>query len=374
MIYLTQQLEKYFGPTAPYFGPGAEPPKPEQVQHVDISNAALGATIREYTIPDGPMAMAHSIVVDHQGDPWFTQHSYLRDKTAALVRFRVGPEKFDEYPVTMPHSDVVGKDGLVWASLVDRRQLGDLASVDPRTGKVSIYSIPPPSRKKGIHLVAVDSKGNIWGGGNSVWKFDVQTHKFQEYPIPLPTLPESSAEYWHQVPGQPLKTQDTDSNETFYDIKVDSKDKVWVTATVFGALIRLDPVTGETKTFQDPTISLLKGLNADAQDNIWFADYGGHKLGKLDPKTGTFKFYQTPASRGGPYGIMFDKKGNVWFADSFANSINRFDPKTEQFTVFPLPSNNAFARYCGMDDKGRIWFTESFLGKIGVLDPGEGGK
>ena len=43
MIALTAALEKYFGPRAPYFAPGAEPPKPEQLEHVDPSDEVLKA-------------------------------------------------------------------------------------------------------------------------------------------------------------------------------------------------------------------------------------------------------------------------------------------------------------------------------------------
>lgn len=50
---LTQALETEFGPDAPDFGPDADPQKPEQVKHADLSNAALSATIREYVIPTG---------------------------------------------------------------------------------------------------------------------------------------------------------------------------------------------------------------------------------------------------------------------------------------------------------------------------------
>ena len=201
----------------------------------------------------------------------------------------------------------------------------------------------------------------------------MKTHEFKEYNVPLPTIPENSVLYWNHLPGEPL--QPWDDHEKFYDIKVDSKQKVWVSSFVFGELIRIDPVTGETKAFHAPNTPGIRGIDIDAQDNIWFAGYYGNSLGKLDPKTEGFKLYQAPTRYATPYGIVADKTtGNIWFADAQGNHITRFDPKTEQFTEFPIPSNNAVPRFIGLDNKGRVWFTESFIGKIGVLDPGEGGK
>jgi streptogramin lyase len=366
MTVLTQALEKYFGPDAAYFGPDAEPPKPDQVLHANPSDAVLGATIREYTIPTGLESMPHSILIDRQGDAWFSERGF---RANMISRFEVGPEKFDQYPAPQPHSGVVGKNGQIWMTLTNGP---DLASVDPGTGKITTYAIP--DRKMGTHTAAVDSEGNIWCSGNSVWKFDVKTEKFKEYKLPLPaTYPEDSIYSWEHIPGEPQRS--LDSVGTLYDIKVDSKDKVWVSTFVLGELIRIDPITGETTAFRAPDSPSIRGLDIDAHDNIWFASYNGNALGKLDSKTGAFRLYHPPTRYAMPYGIAADKKtGEVWFSDLNGNHITRFDPKTEQFTEFPVPSSKAAPRFIGLDQKGRVWFTEFMNGKIGVVDPNNDSK
>jgi len=363
---LTQALEKYFGPDAPYFGPDSDPPKPEQIKHADLSDAVLSATIREYTIPTGLESMPHSILIDTYGDAWFSERGLRANK---IARFEVGPEKFDEYAAPHPHTGVVGKDGLIWMTLTNGP---DLASVDPETGKVTTYDIP--DRKLGTHTAAVDTEGNIWCSGNSVWKFDVKRKQFKEYKIPLPaTFPENSVETWDHVPGQPPAPWD--GNAEFYDVKVDSKDKVWVSVFALGSLVRIDPATGETKEYHAPDSPSIRGIDVDAQDNVWFADYNGNSLGKLDPKTGTFALYHPPTRFAMPYGIAADKKsGNIWFADLNGNHITRYDPKTGRFAEFPIPSSNAASRFIALDSKGRVWFTEWMNGKIGVVDPGGDNK
>src|SRR5260221_26464 len=70
---ISAALEKYFGPDAPYLGPDAEAPKLDQVKHTDISDAALNATIREYT-PPSPGVMSHSIMVDSNDIALFSEY------------------------------------------------------------------------------------------------------------------------------------------------------------------------------------------------------------------------------------------------------------------------------------------------------------
>jgi streptogramin lyase len=363
---LTQALEKDFGPRALYFGPDSDPPTPQQVKHADLSDAVLSATIREYTIPTGPDSMPHSILVDTHGDAWFGERGLRANK---ITRFEVGPETFDQYPAPHPHTGVLGKDGLIWMTLTNGP---DLASVNPNTGKVTTYNIP--NRRFGTHTLAVDLEGNIWCSGSSVWKFDVKKEQFKEYNIPLPaTFPDYSVETWDHVAGQP--PAHIDASGTFYDIKVDSKDMVWVSVFAFGELIRINPVTEETKVYHAPDSPSIRGLDVDAQDNVWFASFNGNSLGKLDPKTATFTMYHPPTRFAMPYGITADKNtGKIWFADLSGNNISRFDPNTGEFAEFPIPSPNAAPRFISLDGKGRVWFTEWMNGKIGLIDPGDESK
>jgi virginiamycin B lyase len=369
MVSLSQALEKYFGPDSPYLGPDADPPKAEQVQHADPSDAVLRATVREYSIPTGLESMPHSIMIDSRDDAWFSEVGLRGNK---IGRFDVKSETFTEYPLFQPHTGVEGKDGLLWYS---QQQGPDLASVDPKTGKTTSYWIY--DRKQGTqkldHIPTVDLDGNIWCAGNSVWKFDVKTKTFKEYKVPVPSsLPENSIDNWRRVPYAASNKSFT----KFYTPRVDSKNYVWVSAFAFGELIRIDPRTGETKSFHAPDTPSIRGMTIDAQDNVWFAGINGNAIGKLDPTTGTFKLYHPPTKYAMPYGILADKKtGYIWYSDMNGSLITRFDPKTEEFAEFPIPTDDAASHFIDVDSKGRVWFTEYLNGKIGFLDPaGEGGR
>jgi streptogramin lyase len=369
MADLTNALEKYFGPDS-QLGPDADPPKAEQVQHPDLSDEVLKATIREYTVPTGLDSMPHSIMINNGGDTaWFSEVGLRGNK---IGKFDIASERITEIPLFQPHTGVEGKDGLIWFS----QQAGpDLASVDPKTGKVTSYWIRDrkPETAKLDHIPTVDLDGNIWCAGNSVWKFDVTTKTFKEYKVPVPSsLPENSVDVWRRVPYE----QSNKSFTKFYTPRVDSKGYVWVSAFAFGELIKIDPHTGETKAFHAPDTPSIRGLTIDAQDNLWFAGINGNTLGKLDQKTGTFKLYHPPSRYAMPYGVVADKRtGYVWFSDMNGSHITRFDPKTEEFVEYPIPTEDGASHFIDVDNKGRVWFTEYLNGKIGVLDPaGDGAQ
>ena len=368
---LSAALGEYFGPDAPYFGPDADPINLDQVKHADLSESVLKATIREYTIPT-PDSFPHSVTLDQQDNAWFGE---IGPRANKIGRFDPLTENFEEYslpfPDTGPHTGAADARTF-WETLTFSGPEGDvnktyakLASVDRETGKVATYDFPGYDGH--VHTLTLDQDGNVWCSGSSVLKFDVKTRKFREYKLPIPSsTPENTVEAWENIPGQPPAP----GAGTIYDVQVDSKGNVWASVQALGLLVRLDPATGETKTYYPPDTPSVKGLAVDAQDNVWFAGHQGNRLGRLDPKTGTFKLYGPPTGFATPYGLALDKKaGYVWFADLNGNNVTRFDPKTEQFAEYPIPSSNASPRFIGVDSKGRVWFTEFMNGKIGVVDP-----
>jgi len=361
-------LEKYFGPDARYLGPDAAAPKPEEVEHAQISDAALKATVHEYALPN-PLTLPHSMTVDANGTPWFAMYDYQTNKIAS---FDPEPEKFHEFPLetprAAPHTPCVGPDGKVWMAL-NAPGVAKLASVNPKTGELKEYKWD--AEQPGGHTCAPDRDGNIWvsslGEKNQVWVFDVKKEQFRAYKYPIPDqYPDGSKGANEEAPGvqEPVSAG-------AYDIKTDSHGKVWLGIYNLGWIVNIDPVTGQTKEYRPP-ISSIRGMFVDSHDNVWFSAYNSHKFGKLDPKTGAFKLYQPPTASASPYGIVEDmRNGNLWFADLNGNHMTRFDPKTEQFTEYPIPTRNASSRFIGIDPKGRVWFTEFFTGKIGMVDPGD---
>jgi streptogramin lyase len=370
--FLGQALEKYFGPDAPYFGPDADAPKMSQVKHAEMSDAALRATIREYTIPS-PGAMSHSIMVDANDNAWFSEYD---NQSNAVGRFDPLTETFQEYKVPLPnsgpHTGAVGKDGRIWMSLSANRDQ-QLASVDPETGAVKTYSLGPGVGVS--HTLAVDAAGNILVSGGASGVFDLKTEKFQAFKLPAPEkYPEDTLGAWSEIAASQTGSAEMRAlGGGSYDV-TELGGTVWFTQESAGRLVGVDTATGQMKTYRVPGMVSVKGVVPDEQGNIWFANFQGHKLGKLNTRTGDIEQYQPPTADASPYGVVRDAKtGYIWYGDMNGDYITRFDPKSEQFVEYPVPTHQAYPRFMGVDSKGRVWFTEFLQPKIGVLDP-EGSK
>jgi virginiamycin B lyase len=147
---------------------------------------------------------------------------------------------------------------------------------------------------------------------------------------------------------------------------------VWFSEIALGTLVKLNPVTGETKDIHPEGTVSIRGITVDPDDNLWFGDFLGHRFGKLNVKTGQVNFYKPPTPNATVYGVTYNQAdGAMWFADMSGNNITRFDTKTETFTEYPIPQrpDRSYARFIGADVKGRVWFTEYFGDRIGFVDP-----
>jgi virginiamycin B lyase len=362
---LSTALEKYFGPNSPYFGPDAKLSK-DQIKHSKPTEAVLRATIREYRIPTRD-PFPHSITTDAQGNAWFSEVS---DRGNKVGKFNYKTEEFTEYPMpwpsSLPHTGAVDRHGIFWVTLIGGTIPAKLAAIDTETGKLMTYDFP--GSKARTHTLALDQEGNVWMSGTTLLEFDVKTKQFREFKLPVPTDTDYSDNTWagwHNLPGKPK----TPPNQNVYDVRVDSRGMIWASIESLGLLVRLDPKTGETKTFNPPESPSIKGLEIDKDDNVWFAVFWGSRLGKLDQKTGKFTIYKLPTEFGMPYGMSADNKtGDIWYADMNGNYITRFDPKAETFDQYPIPSAQASPRMIRYDN-GRVWFGEFMNDKIGVVEP-----
>jgi len=133
----------------------------QPVLWVKLSDAALKATYREYRVPTSE-AWVHSVAVDASRDiAWFAEYDYLSNKVG---RFDIATQKFTEYPVpspkSVPHTPIVGKDGVLWMTLDSKGVPAKLASVDPATGVLKEYKWP--EKQAGTHTVAVAPDETRW--------------------------------------------------------------------------------------------------------------------------------------------------------------------------------------------------------------------
>lgn len=146
---------------------------------------------------------------------------------------------------------------------------------------------------------------------------------------------------------------------------------VWYTKPLGNKLGVLDPITGDFREFDVPTVnSEPHGLTSDLQGNIWFVEQAGNKLAKFDPITETFSEFIIPTNNSLPTDILIDGNGIIWIPEILGNKIARFDPITSNFTEFGVLHPSARPNAPFLDSKGRIWWVERGTSphRVGYLD------
>ena len=144
----------------------------------------------------------------------------------------------------------------------------------------------------------------------------------------------------------------------------------WITDGGRNAIVRVDPVTREVRSFPLPASAGYANLNTltfDGKGRVWFTGQSG-VYGKLDPATGEVKVW--PAPRGsGPYGIATTPAGDVYYASLAGNHIARIDTESGAATVIEPPTPGQGARRVWSDSRGRIWVSYWNTGQVARYDP-----
>ncbi|MBI3802035.1 MAG: carboxypeptidase regulatory-like domain-containing protein, partial [Deltaproteobacteria bacterium] len=212
-----------------------------------------------------------------------------------------------------------------------------------------------------------------------------------------------------------------------HDVAVAKDGRVYSVDLTRDQLVRLDPRSGERKSWHIPPGDSPVGglfprlsppgssteasphlaphsLQLDATGSVWITLCLGNKLARFDTRTERFRIWDQPAPGLYPQTLRLDRQGRVWYTLAVSNHIGRFDPTTEQFTLYRLPARSwgeAFtlrtmrlwlwlaqwlptgwisaeapvlpAPY-GLDiaPDGSVWFSQLNAGRIGRLDPGSG--
>ena len=212
-----------------------------------------------------------------------------------------------------------------------------------------------------------------------------------------------------------------------HDVAVAKDGRVYSVDLTRDQLVRLDPHSGERKSWRIPAGDSPVGgvfpglippgspteasphvaphsLQLDADGNVWITLCLGNKLARFDTRTESFRIWDQPAPGLYPHTLRLDHQGRVWYTLAVSNHIGRFDPATERFTLYRLPARTwgeAFtlrtlrlwlwlARWLpagwisaeapvlpvpyGLDiaPDGAVWFSQLNAGRIGRLDPVSG--
>jgi streptogramin lyase len=261
-----------------------------------------------------------------------------------------------------PHDVIVDPDGMVWYSHFGEQFLSRL---DPRTGKVTDFSIPvqKPGYPVGTLDLELDADGYIWVGlmyQTGMARFDRATETFRIYPIP---------NEWQQEATQ-------QSHFSVAATKVDGK--AWVKNTDRSQVMRLDLASGEYEnlgSFRNPKNQQpigIYGIYADQENNVYILEFPFGGIGKIDAKTGKLAFYETPTPNARARRGRVDHENRLWFAEYGGNAVAMFDPKTEKITEWKMPLPWEAPYDVALDRYGEAWEVNESSDRIGRLDPRTG--
>jgi virginiamycin B lyase len=144
----------------------------------------------------------------------------------------------------------------------------------------------------------------------------------------------------------------------------------WLTDGGLNAIVRVDPVTHDAKTWKLPKDRANANLNTPAFDGrgrLWFTGQSGI-YGRLDPKIGEMQVWDAPKGVG-PYGITATPDGAIYYVSLAGSFLGKPDLDTGKTTVIEPKSPGVGTRRVWSDSKGRLWVSEWNAGNLSVYDP-----
>jgi virginiamycin B lyase len=139
------------------------------------------------------------------------------------------------------------------------------------------------------------------------------------------------------------------TDSMLHDAAVAPDGRIYAVDMMQDKLFRLDPATGERRSFAIPSDGL--------------------------PLGGAFAARQTipanAASHVGPHSLQIAPDGTIWITLALGNRLARFVPTTERFDLYPV-AGGYYPHTLRFDAKGRVWFTLAVSNHIGMLDPATG--
>ena len=272
------------------------------------------------------------------GGVWYTgQHNgtlgHLDPATGAVREVELGAG-------SAPHGVVVGPDGAPW---ITDGGLNAIVRVDPATGRVEVFRLPPDRPGANLNTATFDHDGVLWFTGQSgvYGRFDPADGVVEVFDAPGGRGP--------------------------YGIATTPGGDVWYASLAGSHIARVDGASGAATVVAPPTARQgARRVWSDSIGRLWVSEYNAGQVAMHDPAAGSWREWRLPGASPQPYSVYVDDVDAVWLTDFGANGIVRFDPSTEAFATFELPSPNAAVRQ-QLGRPGEVWGAESGTDKLVVV-------
>ena len=312
-----------------------------------------GVTIDQWQVPyDNARPRDPSVAPD--GSIFFVGQ---RASGNYVARFDPETETFTRFALpdgTLPHTNAVGDDGIVW---VAGNGNGTIVRLDPRTRETRVIPVTlEGSRRTDPHTMVFDGRGGLWFTAQNthfVGHLDLETEEIRT-----------------------VRTSPAGTRSGPYGIVVDqATGRPWFVLFHTNKLGTIDPETMALHTFDLPNPRSRPRRLARTDDGmLWYVDYSRGYLGMLDPDTGEVEEWRSPSgenARG--YGMTLDDAGRIWYAETGVqpNRMVAFDTAGKAFVyneAIPGAGRNG-VRHMVFDSERRVvWYGSdvNFIGAVRV--------
>lgn len=285
--------------------------------------------------------------------------------------------------------------------------------------RATLVEYDVPTKISRPHSIEIDNRTNVaWFGeesffGNKATRFNMQTEKFQEYPLltdkarPHTGAVASDGRYWvalaHSNDPAKLASVDPETGEVkeyywpekkgpaAHTLTVDHSGNIWFSGGTSGDLWSFDvkkqqfsshaysvPAAYPKGTMQDwgeipgeshPAQGRSYDVAVDNEGMVWFSEIAVGTLVRLNPATGETKDIR-PAGTVSIRGITVDAQDNLWFGDFLGHRFGKLNVKTGEVKFYKPPTPNATVygvTYNQVD--GNIWFADMSGNNVTRFDP-----
>jgi virginiamycin B lyase len=202
---------------------------------------------------------------------------------------------------------------------------GSLGTINPKTGEIKYYPLPPKWNDDRVQLNFVgdryDVDDKVWTksvGTDEIFRLDLKTGQWQKF-HPTDALP----------PGK----------YGIYQVISDAHNNLWMAEFHDGYLGEINAKTLKVTWYAPPTPhARLRRMYVKPNGDIVVTEYRGNKVAVFDPATHRFTEYKLPPYTY-PYRADIDRNGDIWASTMSTDRIVRIDPKTGKTDQYLMPSD-----------------------------------
>src|SRR6516164_9305325 len=278
------------------------------------SGRATRAVVTEYDVTR-QTTQPHDVLLDEDGNVWYSDFGEL-----FISKFDPKTLKLTEYPTKeFKPGAPVGK------LRFDTMHQGAIGTIDPNTGEIKYYPLPPEWNDNRVQLNFVglrhDVDGKVWTksvGTQDIFRLDVASNTWEKF-HPTSVLPAGH-------------------HYSMYQVISDSKNNLWMAEFSEGYLGTIDAKTQAVKWFPLPTAhARARRMEIDDQDRIVVTEYRGNKVAVFDTRTEKFTEYDLPPLTF-PYRAQVDKNSERWTGGMSNDRVVRLDPKSGTAIEYLMPT------------------------------------